>query len=120
MSTWTYAVHSIQTLDEFYIQLALNFSVWVKLNDIYLKSDLESWPPLSPIWLKECTSKQSGIYFLSAFASASCFLGQSADRAQRGQTHVWSGYEGVVGTHQTKQTGFDYYPAKDSEPSWAS
>lgn len=78
MSTWRYAVYSIQTLDEFYIQL-------VKLNDIYLKSDLESWPSLSPIWLKECTSKQSGIYFLSAFASASCFLGQSADRARRGQ-----------------------------------
>lgn len=85
MSTWRYAVYSIQTLDEFYIQLVLNFSVWVKLNDIYLKSDLESWPSLSPIWLKECTSKQSGIYFLSAFASDSCFLGQSADRAHRGQ-----------------------------------
>lgn len=99
---------SLQTLDEFYIQLALNFSVWVKLNDIYLISDLESWPPLSPIWLKECTSKQSGICFLSAFASASCFLGQSADRAHGGQMKIsarvvrlWRSFEG------TKQNKLD-------------
>lgn len=53
---------NVQASNEFWIQSAVNFSVWVKINDIYLKSDLESWPSLSPIWLKECTSKQIGIY----------------------------------------------------------